>query len=181
MVKILHHWQMTSPPTLDEFNHMPAESAAALLTQCCAAEAWVAQVVQARPFQNLSALISQADLVWEGLQERDYLQAFEAHPKIGDVNSLREKYANTKAMAGGEQSGVDGADDDVILRLSDGNTAYENKFGFIFIVCATGKSAAEMLALLEARLPNSRDTEIKNASIEQAKITTIRLNKMLAS
>ncbi len=93
------------------------------------------------------------------MQSADILQAFEAHPKIGDVSSLREKYRNTKAIAGHEQSGANNADEQTLQSLAQGNSDYENKFGYIFIVCATGKSAAEMLDILNARLPNNTETE----------------------
>ncbi len=96
------------------------------------------------------------------------------------MESLAKKYSNTKAWAGGEQKGVEGADRAVLERLAKGNADYEEKFGHIFIVCATGKSAAEMLALLEARMPNDPKTEVMVAAEEQNKITRIRLKKLLA-
>ena len=107
------------------------------------------------------------------------MQAFQGHPKIGDVGSLKAKYANTKELAAGEQSGMTVATDDVISTLAKGNLDYENKFGFIFIVCATGKSAQEMSELLQARLTNERTTELVNAAEEQRKIFQIRLNQLL--
>ena len=110
----------------------------------------------------------------------DYLEAFEGHPRIGDVESLAKKYANTKGWAGGEQKGLESADREVLQRLAKGNADYEAKFGHIFIVCATGKSAAEMLALLEARMPNDPKTEVMVAAEEQNKITRLRLKKLLA-
>ena len=105
--------------------------------------------------------------------------AFEAHPKIGDIKSLKAKYASTEALASGEQAGARVAPEAVLQRLKDGNDAYLHKFGFIFIVCATGKSAEQMLELLEQRLPNSREQELRIAAEEQAKITHIRLDKLL--
>ncbi|MEQ8802229.1 MAG: 2-oxo-4-hydroxy-4-carboxy-5-ureidoimidazoline decarboxylase, partial [Haliea sp.] len=113
------------------------------------------------------------------LGEADLLEAFEGHPKIGDVNSLKAKYSSTKALAAGEQSSVDEAGDAIIEALARGNSEYEEKFGFIFIVCATGKSAREMSGLLQARLPNDRATELANAAGEQRKIFQIRLSKLL--
>ena len=100
--------------------------------------------------------------------------------RIGDVESLAKKYANTKTWAAGEQKGVESADRAVIEKLAEGNTAYEEKFGHIFIVCATGKSAAEMLAMLEARMKNDPKDEILIAAAEQNKITRLRLKKLLA-
>ena len=130
-------------------------------------------------FSSDEKLMTRAEKVWADLAEADYLEAFLAHPRIGDVDSLREKYANTKAIAGGEQSGVDSADEATLLRLSKANDEYFDKFGFIFIVCATGKSAKQMLEILEARLPNDRDEEVANAAAEQLKITKIRLGKLV--
>lgn len=162
--------------TLNELSHADATTA---FMQCCTAKEWVEQLVQARPFASADALRETADSIWSNLAEKDFLEAFDGHPKIGDVGSLKAKYANTKALASGEQSSVNEASDEVINALAAGNTAYEEKFGFIFIVCATGKSAAEMLALLEARLPNDRETELSNAAEEQRKIYHIRLEKLL--
>ncbi|MEN9434850.1 MAG: 2-oxo-4-hydroxy-4-carboxy-5-ureidoimidazoline decarboxylase, partial [Pseudomonadota bacterium] len=147
-----------------KLNQLSPESMATALMQCCVAERWVAQMVQAAPFESETQLFATADRIWAGLDTPDYLQAFEGHPKIGDVSSLKQKYANTKVLAAGEQSSVNQASDEVLQRLADGNAAYEAQFGFIFIVCATGKSAGEMLALLEARLPNDRAVEVQNAA-----------------
>ncbi|MEM7293517.1 MAG: 2-oxo-4-hydroxy-4-carboxy-5-ureidoimidazoline decarboxylase [Pseudomonadota bacterium] len=166
--------------SLKTFNQLAPDLASRALRNCCTSEAWIDRMRDERPFENAEVLLKSADAHWAGLTESDYLQAFEGHPKIGDVNSLREKYAATKALAGDEQSGVESASDNVLIALRDGNTAYEDKFGFIFIVCATGKSAAEMLALLEARLPNNREDELRNASAEQAKITALRLRKLIS-
>lgn len=150
-----------------------------MLLQCCTSEAWIAGLLKLRPFTSPEALHHAADQAWQGLQEKDYLQSFDGHPKIGDVDSLKAKYATSKALAAGEQALVDSASDELINALASGNTAYEKKFGFIFIVCASGKSASEMLALLEARLPNSREQELQNAAEEQRKIFHLRLDKLL--
>lgn len=136
-------------------------------------------MVASRPYNSAAQLRSAADDHWRGLQEADYLQAFDGHPKIGDVSSLKARYADTKALAAGEQSGVQRASDEIIRRLADGNLRYEQKFGFIFIVCATGRSAEQMSELLEARLPNDRPTELLHAAEEQRKIFQIRLNQLL--
>lgn len=165
--------------SLDQLNGASADEVAGLLRQCCTCEAWIERVVQQRPFASAQELQRTADRAWIDLAEGDYLQAFEGHPKIGDINSLQAKYANTKALAAGEQSAVDNAGEDVIAALAQGNSEYEQKFGFIFIVCATGKSAGEMLALLQARLPNDRELELLNAAEEQRKIFQIRLEKLL--
>ena len=165
--------------SLDSLNKARAEQAAHMFLQCCTSKAWIDRMVNGRPYANADALGAAADSNWQGLVEADYLEAFDGHPKIGDVSSLKEKYANTKELAAGEQSSVNSASEQEIEKLAQGNSDYEQKFGFIFIVCATGKSAGEMSALLQARLPNDRATELKNAAEEQRKIFHIRLEKIL--
>ncbi len=163
---------------LKKLNALTVEQATHTFMQCCTASAWVKAMVKARPFSDNRALAKQADLAWQILAEADYLEAFEGHPQIGNVTTLRAKYANTKALASGEQSSVNDASEQVLLDLAKGNADYLEKFGFIFIVCATGKSAAQMLALLLARLPNNRATELVNAAEEQRKIFQLRLEKL---
>ena len=130
-------------------------------------------------FASDQELMARAERDWDSLVEADYFEAFLAHPRIGDVDSLRQKYANTKAIASGEQSGVDAADEATLTRLAAANDEYFDKFGFIFIVCATGKTAKQMLEILESRLPNQRDVEVANAAAEQMKITKLRLEKLV--
>lgn len=165
--------------SLDQLNGQTRESAASQFSLCCASHRWVEAMVAARPFASAEELRSRAEEIWRSLGEADFLEAFEAHPKIGDMASLRERFAATETLAAGEQSGAAGADPTVLARLADGNAAYERRFGFIFIVCATGKTAAEMCALLEARLPNERSQELMLAGEEQLKITLLRLEKLL--
>ena len=166
--------------TLDALNRLSEADATAAFTQCCAAQRWMERMVIDRPFEDLAEMLEISDRIWEECDVADYMEAFEGHPRIGDVESLAKKYANTKGWAGGEQKGVEGADASVIQRLADGNKGYEEKFGYIFIVCATGKSAAEMLAMLEARMKNDPKDEIHIAAAEQNKITRLRLKKLLA-
>jgi OHCU decarboxylase len=132
------------------------------------------------PFSNDPELFARSAFVWRQAQESDLLEAFAAHPQIGDLESLQKNWASTKQLAGREQVGVEMADATVLARLADGNREYLIKFGFIFIVCATGKSADEMLALLEQRLPNDRTAELALAASEQLKITHLRLRKLVA-
>ena len=165
--------------SLEDLNALPREQAEARFRDCCAAEPWVQGMVNNRPYADADALMEQSRRLWPALSEDDWLQAFEAHPKIGDVDSLRKKYASTRALASGEQSGARQAPEAVLQRLKAGNDEYLTRFGFIFIVCATGKSAREMLELLEKRLPNSREKELDNAAREQAKITELRLEKLV--
>jgi 2-oxo-4-hydroxy-4-carboxy-5-ureidoimidazoline decarboxylase len=167
--------------TLFELNNLSSAQRKESLRKCCGAEAWVDAMNASFPFLSNEALLQQADETWNNLSEKDWLEAFRHHPKIGDVNSLKEKFASTANWASKEQASVQGAPQQTIEALAKGNKNYEDKFGYIFIVCATGKSAEEMLCILETRLSNSRETEIKIAAAEQAKITMLRLEKLLNS
>lgn len=129
------------------------------------------------PVKSEQALIKLARMVWFSLSEKDWLEGFASHPKIGDLDSIRKKFSSTAAWSNSEQAGVNVASDDVIKGLAQGNSEYEKKFGFIFIVCASGKSAGEMLAILNERLKNERIVELKIAAEEHAKITALRLSK----
>jgi 2-oxo-4-hydroxy-4-carboxy-5-ureidoimidazoline decarboxylase len=165
--------------SIEELNALPPAELATKLMQCCAAQNWYKPLAAKAPFSSSAALLTAADALWATCETADFLEAFTAHPKIGDVDSLAKKFAATKAWAGNEQALVAEADMQIIRDLAEGNTAYEQKFGFIFIVFATGKTAAQMLELLRARLPNTREEELKNAAIEQHKITILRINKLL--
>jgi len=151
---------------------------ATTLQQCCAAEKWVTLMIASRPFTDSDEVLSQATAIWESLGEVDFLQSFAAHPQIGDVKTLQAKYVNTQAIASSEQSQVATAPDDIIEQLALANQLYLKRFGFIFIICATGKSAEEMLTALLARIGNSRQQEIENAAAEQLKITILRLSRV---
>ena len=134
-------------------------------------------MLQRRPFGNVEQLLSAAREVWFALDPADWKEAFAAHPRIGDRDSLRNRFPETAHLAAREQAGVDGAADDVLSALAEGNVAYERRFGYIFIVCASGLTAAQMLEMLQARLKNDPATEIVVAAEEQAKITALRLAK----
>ena len=150
------------------------------LFKCCGSTEWVNRLSNLFPVRDEQQLFNAAEKIWYVLPENDWREAFTHHPKIGDINSLKEKFAATAHWAAGEQAAVNQTSEDILRELALGNQLYEKKFGYIFIVCATGKSAEEMLALLNERLPNSRETEIKIAMAEQNKITRIRLEKLLA-
>lgn len=138
-------------------------------------------MAQRFPFQNQEELFAAAEEIWFKLLPNDWLEAFAHHPKIGDLNSLRAKFASTRQWAEGEQARVSTASEEVLRALAEGNAQYENKFGYIFIVCATGKSAEEMLTILQSRLSNEHATELYLAAVEQSKITKIRLEKLLSA
>jgi 2-oxo-4-hydroxy-4-carboxy-5-ureidoimidazoline decarboxylase len=146
-----------------------------LLRSCCGAAAWVERMAARRPFGSRDTLVATARDEWFALGRSDWLEAFEHHPKIGDREALRQRFARTAHLSEREQSGVDGASEEILSALAEGNREYERRFGYIFIVCASGKSAGEMLQLLRSRLPNPPDVEIRIAAEEQAKITELRL------
>jgi len=166
--------------TLEALNNLSEKEALEVLLKCCGSNHWATQVNSNRPFQRTPALMEAADTAWAACGEQDYLEAFSHHPKIGDVKSLENKFASTAQWASGEQKSVESASTSTIEKLAELNEAYASKFGFIFIVCATGKSAKEMLELLKARIYNNYADELKIAAGEQHKITIIRLNKLLS-
>jgi len=142
----------------------------------------------ARPFGSFRELADEADRVWRSLSREDWLEAFAAHPQIGSAPSSRP---SSVAGAGPrdlslrhsreEQDGTRGASPETLANLADANRDYEERFGHIFIVCASGRNAAEMLALAQARLANDPETELAIAAEEQRKITRLRLEKLLAA
>jgi 2-oxo-4-hydroxy-4-carboxy-5-ureidoimidazoline decarboxylase len=164
--------------TIEELNHLKKDEAHEIFMNCCTAEKWVELMVSSRPFSNFEELNTVSDQHFAKLEESDWLQAFDGHPKIGDVSSLKEKYKSTKKLASGEQSGMSEADEKVIEEMASLNQRYLEQNGFIFIVCASGKSASEMLSIIKSRIDNNRETELKIASEEQIKITKIRLEKL---
>jgi 2-oxo-4-hydroxy-4-carboxy-5-ureidoimidazoline decarboxylase len=166
--------------TLDEFNGLAPERAGEELERCCGASRWVEIMLRCRPFKDKAKLLSDSEATWSAMLPRDWMEAFEHHPRIGEKDALRKRFAKTADWAAGEQAGAAAADEATLDALAADNAEYEEKFNFIFIVCATGKSAAEMLALLRARLPNTQTAEMKIAADEQAKITKIRLEKLIS-
>jgi len=166
--------------TIKDINKKSPTEAAQILFQCCGSQKWAKKMLQHFPFQSEEALVKQATNIWYELcNEKDWRESFTQHPKIGDVKSLTEKFANSSHLAGKEQEGVASANPETIQQLAQANADYEAKNGFIFIVCATGKSADEMLRLLQDRLENTTDEEVRIAMGEQAKITIIRLKKLM--
>jgi 2-oxo-4-hydroxy-4-carboxy-5-ureidoimidazoline decarboxylase len=147
--------------------------------RCCGAPRWAARMADARPFADEARLFAAADTIWWALGPDDWREAFTHHPRIGDREALRTRFADTQQWAEGEQAGALTATDAVLDSLAEGNRVYEARFGFVFIVCATGKSAPEMLGLLQGRLANPPEAELRIAASEQAKITRLRLEKLL--
>ena len=187
---------------LEDLNALDADAAARALLRCCGSSRWARRMAASRPFGSMQAFAAAADTCWGALDPADWLEAFAAHPKIGAGGAGRaggEGRSGGAGTAGGhvgaaasssadgagaswsgqEQAGVADAADATLLRLADLNRDYQARFGYIFIVCATGKSAAEMLTLLERRVRNAPETEIRIAADEQRKITRLRLMKLV--
>ncbi len=158
---------------------LPEHAAREALTRCCGASRWVAGMLARRPFASDARLRTCADEVWAQLGPDDWHEAFSHHPRIGaDLDALRQKFARTAALSAAEQAGALRASEAELAALRDANLRYERRFGHIFIVCAAGKSAAEMLALLDARIANDPDTELRVAAAQQHEITLLRLQAL---
>ncbi|HEV7683295.1 MAG TPA: 2-oxo-4-hydroxy-4-carboxy-5-ureidoimidazoline decarboxylase [Pyrinomonadaceae bacterium] len=160
-------------------NSMPYEEAEAEFRKCCGSTNWAQQMVAARPYHSLAELIAAADRIWWSLDSQAWLDAFHSHPKIGEKNAAAATAVEAQQWSEAEQSGVCNAAHETLGALAELNQTYEEKFGYIFIVCASGKSSEEMLAILRERLENNPDDELRIAAAEQAKITELRLRKLL--
>lgn len=165
--------------TLHELNILSQPQLKEALLKCCGSASWVKMMMAYFPADDLVELLEDAEEKWYDCSEDDWREAFAQHPKIGDTNALMEKFASTADWASGEQSGINNVSRETMAALAEGNRLYEEKFGYIFIVCATGKSAEEMLALLQSRLSNTPEVEIKIAADQQNEITKLRLQKLL--
>ena len=164
--------------TLEALNGLDVGALRTVLSGCCGSQAWVRGMVDVFPVKDVPVLLEAAGRVWHACSPKDRLEAFDHHPRIGDMEALRKKYSGTVASA--EQAGALDASVKVLEALAEGNRAYEEKFGYIFIVCATGKSAGEMLELLRRRMGNDPEKELVIAMGEQEKITELRLKKLLS-
>ena len=164
---------------LEKINNANTEDIYRIFESCCCAPKWIEGMTNARPFSDPNALFKLSETCFSQLTEIDYLVAFEGHPQIGNLQTLQKKYANTSGSASHEQSGMSEAQKSVLEEMHKLNIDYLEKFGFIFIVCASGKSAQEMLDLIKSRINNDRQSELTIAGNEQAKITQIRLEKLL--
>jgi OHCU decarboxylase len=158
--------------TLEELNALEASRAGAEFLRCCGSARWAWAMTGARPFTDVDAMIAHGDTIWTSLASADWLEAFAAHPKIGERRAV-------SAWSSEEQAGMRLADRRAQEKLAALNVDYQERFGYIFIVCATGKSSGELLALLEARLSNDAPAELTAAAGEQRKITALRLRKLV--
>jgi OHCU decarboxylase len=156
----------------------PAEAEAEFL-KCCGSRRWARAMAEARPFADQQALFAKADEISSSLTDEDWLEAFRAHPKIGEHKAATAQTQQEKSWSAQEQSGVAASSADTVAQLAKGNREYEARFGFIFIVCASGRSSDEMLAILNERLNNDPEIELNVAAREQQKITRLRLEKLL--
>lgn len=158
---------------------MPAREVEAEFLKCCGSKNWARQMDEARPYDNLDELINEAERVWWSLNSQDWLEAFLSHPKIGEKKAAAVTTTEAQQWSEDEQSGVRDAAEETRNALAELNQTYQENFGYIFIVCASGKSSEEMLTILRERLQNNADDELRIAAGEQAKITELRLRKLL--
>jgi len=170
--------------SVNDFNQLEREAATAALYRCCGSARWAREMVAKRPFTSIKVLREEADKIWAGMREDDWLEAFAAHPEIGAREqeasaSQHPTPAGDPRWSAQEQGGVASATTVTRERLARANREYYERFGFIFIVCATGKTAAELLAAIEDRLSSSRERELAVAAEEQRKITQLRLQKLI--
>jgi OHCU decarboxylase len=161
--------------TLDSFNRLPLDEAERRLLACCGSRAWASSVAAGRPYAEIGALMQAADTVWTQLAPSDWLEAFAAHPRIG------ERGGHAPDSSDREQGGIMGAADKTLAELADENRRYEARFGHVFLISAAGRSAADVLAALRQRMVDDPERELKVAAEEQRKITRLRLESMLSS
>jgi OHCU decarboxylase len=183
---------------LDRLNGLPAAEAEAQFLSCCGSSEWARRMTAARPFRDASSLAETADRTWRQLSPEDWREAFAAHPAIGGSEKGTDLFSATSAktkknaktnlspfsrspFSRQEQSGTRGADSNTLAELADLNRRYAERFGHVFLVCATGRTAAEMLAIGRERFGNDPETELAIAAEEQRKITRLRLEKLLGT
>ena len=164
---------------LARLNASSAAKAESELLKCCGSSSWARQLVARRPFADVEELITVAERIWWGLGKQDWLEAFSSHPKIGEKKAAHVQSSEAARWSEQEQAGTQAAAQEMLVELKTLNRIYEERFGFIFIVCATGKTTEEMLALIKERLLNDYTTELRIAAEEQRRITRLRLRKLL--
>jgi 2-oxo-4-hydroxy-4-carboxy-5-ureidoimidazoline decarboxylase len=163
---------------LARWNSLDAAEAAREALPCCGSHAWAVALVAKRPIADEASLVEASTAVWRALPEPAWREAFDSHPRIGQKQAASHATSESLQWSAKEQQNIS-ADDTATQALADANHRYERKFGRIFIVCATGKSSAEILALLEARLQNDHATELRESAEQQRQITQFRLNKWM--
>ena len=169
---------------LARLNALPAEVAEEAFLSCCGSKAWAKQMAERRPFEAIEGLRVIADAIWWSLGSEAWLEAFRSHPRIGEKRAEKPTTAEATRWSAEEQGNSDDTSVSVTMpetlaALAEANTAYEERFGYTFIVCAQGRSKEEILALLRRRIQNDPDTEILAAAREQSRITDLRLEKLV--
>jgi allantoicase len=164
---------------LRQLNAMDAPELTSTLADFCAAPEWIARVAAARPFANADAILAAADAADAAVTTDGWLEAFRHHPRIGERTAERRQSDFAQRSSSREQSRVTDASPEEVAALAEANREYEARFGHVFIVCASGKSATEMLSLLRERLNNDPKTELSTAAVELKKITRLRLERLL--
>lgn len=164
---------------LADLNSLSPSEAESELLKCCGSKNWARRLMSEHPFESLTQLFESADQIWWSLAPRDWLEAFHSHPKIGEQKAAAAVAVEAQRWSEDEQSGIRDSAAATIAALAQLNREYEEKFGYIFIVCASGKTSAEMLAILRQRLRNNPEEELRLAAAEQAKITELRLKKLI--
>ena len=167
-------------PVLARWHALPPDEAAAEVLSCCGSKAWAAQLAASRPYSDEQSLFAAADTCWQGLPAADWLEAFRSHPRIGEKHAAAKTSAVSAAWSSSEQSQMKDADAAILMRMQAGHRQYEERFGRIFIVCASGKQPAEMLQILERRLSHEPATELLESAAQQQQIMQLRLRKWLA-
>ena len=165
--------------TVAELDVLAPDRASRLLSDCCGSARWISGMVARRPFGSLERVLTTSDEVWSSLEPEDWREAFAHHPRIGERRSSAPQSERGASWAAGEQSAVGDAGDATRVALASANREYERRFGYIYIVCATGRTADDMLADLTGRLENEPTDELHVAAEEQRKITRLRLEKLL--
>jgi len=167
--------------SLESLNRLPRQKAIKTFMDCCGSQKWAQQMTERRPFAEESELFAAAGRIWSELTEKDWLEAFRHHPPIGGKHAKAKQSANASRWSAKEQSTAQAASRDVLEELAAANRRYAEKFGYVFLICATGKNSEEILNALRRRMPNDPETELRLAAEEQRKITRLRLEKLLAS
>lgn len=165
---------------LEHWNRLSAADAERELVACCGSRTWARGIVARRPFVDEAALLQASDEIWLALRPADWMEAFRSHPRIGESGAEQTSGDRSRAWSAQEQSAVAGGADAVKLALAEANRDYEQRFGHIFIVCATGQSGGQILEILRQRLHNDASTELREAAEQQRQITRIRLQRWIA-
>jgi 2-oxo-4-hydroxy-4-carboxy-5-ureidoimidazoline decarboxylase len=171
---------MSASAVLTRWNDLDAEAAAREILPCCGSLAWAESLAARRPFAEAEELCALSDAVWAGLAEDDWREAFDSHPRIGQTHA-RAATTESLAWSSEEQRAAVSPDEAAKLAQAEANRQYEEKFGRIFIVCATGKSAAEILAICQRRMSNTPAAEMLEAAEQQRQITQLRLRRWLGA